>query len=260
MRDRRKKFEEMIEFFTQKAQAIEGVQEIVLMGSMLTDTASPGDVDQGVFVSNFDCVGRLARAARRMSRFSSYWDVMVYTISREFLGYICQRKDCPTMSVDCTVSECGEIPHIARYTKRVFSEVQAFGIRPRVLFAKGPSLALAWHEDLVRRAQETGTELPQVREDIVISCRECGEDFLWSASEQRKYGLAGWERPKKCRECRPARCWICGERIGVTRREAKGASRDLCFMCSGTMEEMESDFMDEDLFGDDFDFEEGLKF
>jgi|LSQX01.2.fsa_nt_gb hypothetical protein len=39
-------------------------------------------------------------------------------------------------------------------------------------------------------------------ENVVIECRTCGEDFIFSSSEQSFYRNKGFESPKRCKKCR----------------------------------------------------------
>ena len=43
-------------------------------------------------------------------------------------------------------------------------------------------------------------------EDKTLVCKDCGKEFLFSASEQEFYAEKGFENePQRCRECRVAR-------------------------------------------------------
>ena len=43
-------------------------------------------------------------------------------------------------------------------------------------------------------------------EDKTLICKDCGKEFLFSASEQEFYAEKGFENePQRCRECRAAR-------------------------------------------------------
>ncbi len=39
-------------------------------------------------------------------------------------------------------------------------------------------------------------------ENIYIECRKCGEEFIFSSSEQSFYRNKGFEFPKRCKKCR----------------------------------------------------------
>ena len=42
-------------------------------------------------------------------------------------------------------------------------------------------------------------------EDKTLTCRECGKEFIFSASEQEFYASKGFQNePKKCKACRDA--------------------------------------------------------
>jgi CxxC-x17-CxxC domain-containing protein len=45
-----------------------------------------------------------------------------------------------------------------------------------------------------------------VLEDKLLTCKECGKDFVFSVSEQEFYASKGFEHPpSRCQECRLAR-------------------------------------------------------
>ena len=39
-------------------------------------------------------------------------------------------------------------------------------------------------------------------EDKILTCKKCGKEFLWSASEQKFFNEKGFFRPSMCKECR----------------------------------------------------------
>ena len=41
--------------------------------------------------------------------------------------------------------------------------------------------------------------------DVKIKCQECGEEFVFTANEQRFYEEKGFIPPKRCRLCRQKR-------------------------------------------------------
>ncbi len=42
-------------------------------------------------------------------------------------------------------------------------------------------------------------------QDITLKCKECGNDFVFTAGEQEFYAEKGFQnQPKKCRDCRRA--------------------------------------------------------
>ena len=43
-------------------------------------------------------------------------------------------------------------------------------------------------------------------EDITLKCKECGQDFVFTAGEQEFYAEKGFQnQPQRCRDCRQAR-------------------------------------------------------
>ena len=41
-------------------------------------------------------------------------------------------------------------------------------------------------------------------QDKVIKCQHCGQNFAWTAGEQKFYAEKGFQPPKHCRICRAA--------------------------------------------------------
>ncbi len=39
-------------------------------------------------------------------------------------------------------------------------------------------------------------------EDKTIQCKNCGDDFTWSAGEQSFYAKKGFNSPVRCKKCR----------------------------------------------------------
>ncbi len=70
-------------------------------------------------------------------------------------------------------------------------------------------------------------------QDKTLTCKECGEDFIFSASEQEFYAEKGFENePARCPECRAIR------KANVRRR--RGGNRQMhqivCAECGKTDE------------------------
>ena len=43
-------------------------------------------------------------------------------------------------------------------------------------------------------------------QDITLKCKDCGQDFVFTAGEQEFYAEKGFQnQPQRCRECRQAR-------------------------------------------------------
>ena len=42
-------------------------------------------------------------------------------------------------------------------------------------------------------------------QDIRIKCKDCGQDFMFTASEQKFYQEKGFIPPKRCKSCRDKR-------------------------------------------------------
>jgi CxxC-x17-CxxC domain-containing protein len=62
------------------------------------------------------------------------------------------------------------------------------------------------------RSAEQGSDKPKKRgigmefQDKTLTCKDCGEEFVFTAGEQEFYAEKGFENePGRCRECRAAR-------------------------------------------------------
>jgi len=65
-------------------------------------------------------------------------------------------------------------------------------------------------------------------EDKTLTCRECGQEFTFTAGEQEFYQSRGLQNePKRCPECRAARRW---ERRG-SYGEARHTYSTVCAAC-----------------------------
>jgi DNA replicative helicase MCM subunit Mcm2 (Cdc46/Mcm family) len=44
-------------------------------------------------------------------------------------------------------------------------------------------------------------EMPEFKDETII-CKDCGQEFTFTAGEKRFYWSKGLARPKRCKECR----------------------------------------------------------
>ncbi|MBA7669319.1 hypothetical protein ES703_77449 [subsurface metagenome] len=111
-----KQQEEAINTFIELTKVIDSIIEIVLFGSLIKEKRVVNDIDLMVFIENTNDISKIAKARRKVSG-SCYigLDVFILTKKGQYLGNICHRKNCPTMSVDCQVYGCGDIKYIRRY-------------------------------------------------------------------------------------------------------------------------------------------------
>ena len=66
-------------------------------------------------------------------------------------------------------------------------------------------------------------------EDKVLTCRDCGQEFVFTAGEQEFYAEKGFtNEPSRCRECRQARKQAQGARSGRAPRVMHDA---ICASC-----------------------------
>ncbi len=73
-------------------------------------------------------------------------------------------------------------------------------------------------------------------EDVIISCIDCGKDFIWTAGEQKFYRDKELQNPpKRCKECKQAK----NERISaIAAAKASGIKQKIevavnCATCKG---------------------------
>jgi CxxC-x17-CxxC domain-containing protein len=72
-------------------------------------------------------------------------------------------------------------------------------------------------------------------QDKTLNCRECGRDFLFSASEQEFYAEKGFENePARCPECRAAR--KAAHRGGRSHGRERQMYQAVCAKCGKTAE------------------------
>ena len=92
-------------------------------------------------------------------------------------------------------------------------------------------------------------------EDKTLKCKECGNDFIFSAGEQEFYAEKGLQNePQRCKDCRIARknaarparemftatCALCGAEAKVPFKPTEG--RDVyCSDCFAKMKEAEEE-------------------
>ena len=66
-------------------------------------------------------------------------------------------------------------------------------------------------------------------QDITLTCRDCGNEFIFSAGEQEFYAEKGLQnKPQRCKACRDARKAAAAD--GSARREFFTAT---CYRCGG---------------------------
>lgn len=173
------------------------VQEVVLCGSMAAGDPYPGDIDLAVVLSHSDELPGLARFCRQISSTTHAWEVFVFGTDRKYLGRICHKRECPGR-FHCDAKDCGKTPHLRN--------IRGFRFDPVLFLA--PDLKVLWnrHEEsvLLGWRKEMNLKAPRLKtyEPIRIKCWECGERFIFTASEQKHFEKRGWDEPKRCPECR----------------------------------------------------------
>jgi CxxC-x17-CxxC domain-containing protein len=62
--------------------------------------------------------------------------------------------------------------------------------------------------DLARKVAKSGFEkecFSLINADRTLTCADCGQEFVFTASEQQFYADRGFSDPRRCRSCRAAR-------------------------------------------------------
>lgn len=122
----RKAIRDSIDMFVELASQIDSVIDISLFGSLAGKKRLAKDIDLMVFVEDTKCIDELALFKRKVyGRYHCSLDVFVLTKEGEFLGNICLRKKCPTLSDDCRVPGCGKIKYIQKYADFDFKASEA---------------------------------------------------------------------------------------------------------------------------------------
>lgn len=57
-------------------------------------------------------------------------------------------------------------------------------------------------------------------QEKTIICAQCGNSFIFTAAEQRRFSALGFDLPKRCAECRKKKI-----KDGPSRHEVKGKSK-----------------------------------
>lgn len=171
-------FTQAVQHFAEKAKKLASVQELILCGSMAAGDPFPGDIDMGVVLSNLDELPQLARFCRQISSTTHAWEVFVFTMDRNYIGRICHKRECPAR-YPCDATDCGKRPHLRN--------IRGFRFDESLFLA--PELKVLWnrHEEsvLLARRKELNLIAPvlEAYEPIRLKCRECGNWFVFEASE-----------------------------------------------------------------------------
>jgi CxxC-x17-CxxC domain-containing protein len=68
-------------------------------------------------------------------------------------------------------------------------------------------------------------------EDKILTCKDCGNEFVFSGREQRFFAEKGFaNQPQRCRECRQARRAQNGEKAGA-RVQSRPSYAAVCAEC-----------------------------
>lgn len=185
--------------FAEKIQKLSSIIEIDIVGSVAGNDPCANDLDMALIVRNFDEFEAIAKYARQMGKYFIPWEIFVFDENLKYLGKVCFRRKCPTMSVDCDTPGCGEPRHLRviygfQYNERMFLEspieVLWTTSGESRLLARKKELGIGWSR-----------EYP-IFQDIKIECIDCGKKFVFTAEEQKWYQKMGFEPPKRCPKCR----------------------------------------------------------
>ncbi len=103
--------------FVDAAALIRGVQRIALLGSLVTETAAPKDVDLLVTVADDADLAPLAACARRLQGHTqsqrSGADVFLADRTGRYIGRTCPWRECgPGIRASCDAEHCGRRPYL----------------------------------------------------------------------------------------------------------------------------------------------------
>ncbi len=88
---------------------------------------------------------------------------------------------------------------------------------------------------LTEAAHEEATR--DMYEDKTLRCRECGQDFVFSAGEQEFYQLKGlMNEPGRCPECRAKRRTAMAQARTSGERPQREMFKTVCAECGGEAE------------------------
>jgi hypothetical protein len=98
--------------FTKAVGGLPGVTRIALVGSLVSQKASPKDADVLVTVTPDSSLDRLATAGRALKGFAqtrnSGADIFLSNLDGQYIGRICHWRDCrPGIRVACRARHCG---------------------------------------------------------------------------------------------------------------------------------------------------------
>lgn len=200
--DRNERFRNAARQFAQKASGIEGVQEIVLCGSVAGNDPDPYDIDIAVILTNINSVASVARCARQISSISHAWEVFVFDEHLAYKGRICHRRECPGRSIDCMIPDCGKVPHLRAEPDFEYDE-KLFFLSPFDIFhsVTPDSIVLKYKEHLGISSSRIYVPLKPIKRE----CVDCGRRFTIDAGEQKWYSKSGMDLPKRCLRCRSER-------------------------------------------------------
>lgn len=202
------RFSQAAQHFAENAKNQASVQEVVLCGSMAAGDPHPGDIDLAVVLSNLDELPQLARFCRQISSITHAWEVFIFDKDRKYLGRICHKRECPAR-YPCDALDCGKTPHLRNIRGFRFDKSLFLAPELKVLWnRREESVLLAWRKELILTASSFETYEP-----VRLKCWECGNRFVFEASEQRYFAKRGWDDPKRCPECREKR-WLGRMEIG----------------------------------------------
>jgi predicted nucleotidyltransferase len=131
--------------FTDVVKGAEGIEKVILFGSVVTDKLNPRDLDLAVYISDYKCIPQIALAARRLTPIYHGWEVFVMGgKTGRYIGRICKRKpsNCPTNSVECNIPDCGKIPLIKVIEGFEFNEDEFLSSPNKVLWERTEAHAI----------------------------------------------------------------------------------------------------------------------
>ncbi len=231
----KQKLKKMAEQFVEETSHAGGLEEIAIVREIAMDSEDPYGLELAVVISDFADFHIISRAARRLTNISNHWLVFVFDMQGEFKGEICFRKECPGGSIDCYHPKCGEIPNVMWNPNFIFQKTRMFSKPLKVIFSRKSSHFLAWQKEVLAELDLKEPVSEDIMEEITLTCSDCEKEFIWTVESQLLFEEKGWDPPKRCPGCRPAKCLRCGMRLRLTCSEAENRDIEFCETC---LEEM----------------------
>lgn len=204
--NKREMFKKSVIEFRDKIEKHENVIEIAIIGSLAGEDLYPYDVDIAIILTNFDNISSIAKSARQINGKIHVLEVFIFDTNRNYYGRICDRKECYSSSIECSMINCGKIQFIKVMKDFEFKPEDAFRTKIEVIFTRGSeSIFINWQKEILQLLGLKEPEIYRSLESEWIKCIECEEKFEFTPNEQKCYKKNRLYTPKRCANCRERR-------------------------------------------------------